>query len=193
MATAQGNIGIREPRFKELSIGAYVFWPVDNNSRTLVSLGLVAVLLIASMRSELWAQAHPADSGASATAEGSPLETAKTAEKGALKNPYSDHGSVAEAGKQIYLAAGYNGCHGMGGGGMAPPSTNEVWIYAKGDDTLFRLIALGSDDLQKQGYTRRGSENVVGPMPPFGGIIKSNDDMWKMISWIRSVNPDSGA
>ena len=76
---------------------------------------------------------------------------------------------------------------------MAPPSTNEVWIYAKGDDTLFRLIALGSDDLQKQGYTRRGSENVVGPMPPFGGIIKSNDDMWKMISWIRSVNPDSGA
>jgi hypothetical protein len=192
MATAQGNIGIREPRFKELSIGAYVFWPVDNNSRTLVSLGLVAVLLIASMRSELWAQAHPADSGASATAEGSPLETAKTAEKARSRTLIQTMEASLKPGK-IYLAAGYNGCHGMGGGGMAPPLTNEVWIYGKDDDTLFRLIALGSDDLQKQGYTRRGSENVVGPMPPFGGIIKSNDDMWKMISWIRSVNPDSGA
>ena len=26
-------------------------------------------------------------------------------------------------------------------------------------------------------------------MPPFGGIIKTSDDLWKIISWIRSVNP----
>jgi hypothetical protein len=28
-------------------------------------------------------------------------------------------------------------------------------------------------------------------MPPFGSIIKTSDDMWKVIAWIRSVNPSS--
>ena len=28
-------------------------------------------------------------------------------------------------------------------------------------------------------------------MPPFGGIIKTSDDLWKVISFIRSVNPNS--
>ncbi len=37
--------------------------------------------------------------------------------------------------------------------------------------------------------SRKGSENVVGPMPPHGGIVKSNDDMWKIIAWIWSINP----
>ena len=27
--------------------------------------------------------------------------------------------------------------------------------------------------------------------PPFGGIIKTSDDLWKVIAWIRSVNPNS--
>jgi hypothetical protein len=79
----------------------------------------------------------------------------------------------------------------MGGGGMGPPLTNEVWVYGKDDDTLFRLVALGSDGLKKQGYSRKGSENVVGPMPPMGKIVKSTDDLWKIIAWIRSINPSS--
>jgi hypothetical protein len=74
---------------------------------------------------------------------------------------------------------------------MGPPLTNPVWVYGKDDDTLFRLIALGSDELQKQGYSRKGSENVVGPMPQMGTVVKSDDDMWKIIAWIRSVNPSS--
>jgi hypothetical protein len=28
-------------------------------------------------------------------------------------------------------------------------------------------------------------------MPPFGGIIKTSDDMWKVVTFIRSVNPSS--
>jgi mono/diheme cytochrome c family protein len=120
----------------------------------------------------------------------SPMETAKSAEKGALKNPYStDDAEVVEEGHEIYMAAGCNGCHGgTGGGGMGPPLTNPVWIYGKDDDTLFRLIALGSDALLEQGYTRTGSENVVGPMPAQGTIVKSTDDMWKIITWIHSIN-----
>jgi mono/diheme cytochrome c family protein len=123
---------------------------------------------------------------------GSPMETAKTAEKGSLKSPYADYASVAPDGHKIFMAAGCNGCHGgTGGGGMGPPLTNQVWIYGKDDDTLFRLVALGSDELQKQGYSRKGSENVVGPMPAQGTIVKSDDDLWKVIAWIRSVNPSS--
>ena len=40
---------------------------------------------------------------------------------------------------------------------------------------LFRLIALGSDELKKQGYTRIKQEVVVGPMPQFGTILKTSD------------------
>ena len=72
----------------------------------------------------------------------------------------------------IAAVPGCNGCHGGGGGGgMAAPLTNPVWIYGDDDDTLFRLIALGTSKLSpanafgKLGYRRKGSENVVGPMP----------------------------
>lgn len=134
----------------------------------------------------------PAPAGGEVTTGGNPAETAKKAEKGSLKNPYADFAKVAEEGHQKFMSAGCNGCHGgTGGGGMGPPLTNQVWVYGKDDDTLFRLIALGSDELQKQGYSRKGSENVVGPMPPMGTIVKSDDDMWKIIAWIRSVNPSS--
>jgi mono/diheme cytochrome c family protein len=134
----------------------------------------------------------PATTGAVQPSGGSPLDTAKKAEKGSLKSPYADFAKVAEEGHQKFMSAGCNGCHGgTGGGGMGPPLTNQVWIYGKDDDTLFRLVALGSDELKKQGYTRKGSENVVGPMPQMGGVVKSDDDLWKIIAWIRSINPSS--
>jgi hypothetical protein len=77
---------------------------------------------------------------------------------------------------------------------MAAPLTNEVWIYGDDDDTLFRVIALGTgslspgDAFQKQGFVRKGSENVVGPMPHFGDIFKTDDEIWKIIAWIRAEN-----
>ena len=60
------------------------------------------------------------------------------------------------------------------------------------DDTLFRIIALvgalsPGDTFQKQGFVRKGSENVVGPMPPFGEILNTDEDVWKIISWIRLI------
>lgn len=136
----------------------------------------------------------PAEGGGEAAGmdpAGNPTKTAEAAEKGALKSPYQDdYESVAEEGHKKYMSAGCNGCHGgTGGGGMGPPLSNPVWIYGNDGDTLFRLIALGTNGLQEQGYTRKGSELVVGPMPPHGNIVKSNDDMWKIIAWIWSINP----
>jgi hypothetical protein len=130
--------------------------------------------------------------GAASAQGGSPVDIAKSAEKGSLKSPYADFKKVAEEGHQKFMGAGCNGCHGgTGGGGMGPPLTNQIWVYGSDDDTLFRLIALGSDELQKQGYSRKGSESVVGPMPQMGTVVKSADDEWKIIAWIRSINPSS--
>jgi mono/diheme cytochrome c family protein len=122
-----------------------------------------------------------------------PLDLIKATPKGGLHNPYNDKiAEIAEEGHKKYLSFSCNGCHGGGGGGgMCVPLTNDTWVYGPDDDTMFRLIALGSVDLTKQGYKRVKSETVVGPMPPFGGIIKNSDDLWKVIAWMRSVNPGS--
>ena len=110
--------------------------------------------------------------------------------RAALKSPYADYARWPRKAIRS-VAAGCNGCHGGGGGGMGRPFTNPVWVYGKDGDTLFRLVALGSDELQKEGYKRKGSENVVGPMPPFGGMVKSNDDVWKIIAGSGRWNPSS--
>lgn len=116
-----------------------------------------------------------------------PLERVAAAPKGTLKNPYTDDATAIEEGKKLYFGKSCNGCHGGGGGGgMCPPLTNTVWVYGDSDDTLFRLISLGSDELKKAGYSRKGTEGVVGPMPPFGELIDSDQDVWKIIAWIRT-------
>jgi mono/diheme cytochrome c family protein len=118
----------------------------------------------------------------------SPIDLVKSTPKGQLANPYKDtQADVVAEGGQLLLSYSCSGCHGGGGGGgMCPPLTNDTWVYGGDDDTLFRLVTLGSDELQKQGYTRTGRENVVGPMPPFGAIIKNADDLWKILAFVRS-------
>jgi mono/diheme cytochrome c family protein len=126
-----------------------------------------------------------------AGAKGSPLLLAQTAKVGTLKNPYqakedAHDQALADEGHKLFGGAGCPGCHGFGGGGgMCPPITNGVWIYGDADDTLFRLVALGSVDLQAQGFTRQAIENIVAPMPSFGSIITNPDDLWKIISWVK--------
>jgi len=121
------------------------------------------------------------------------LDLIKATPKGGLHNPYNDKiAEMAEEGHKKYLSFGCNGCHGGGGGGgMCIPLTNDTWVYGPDDDTVFRLIALGTVELTKQGYKRVKSEVVVGPMPPFDTIIKTSDDLWKVIAWMRSVSPGS--
>lgn len=117
-----------------------------------------------------------------------PLERVSMAPKGTLKNPYTDDPKAIEEGKKIYFGKSCNGCHGGGGGGgMCPPLTNTVWVYGDDDDTLFRLVTLGSQELQKGGYHRKGSEGVVGPMPAFGELIDEDQQLWKIIAWVRTL------
>jgi mono/diheme cytochrome c family protein len=130
------------------------------------------------------AAAAPAGDGKTMT----PPERADATPQGKLKNPYADTDATAvAAGQQLYLNNGCNGCHGgTGGGGMCPPLTNDVWVYGGDDDTLFRLVAYGTQILQSKGYSRKAQENVVGPMPQMGQIVKTDDDLWKILAFVRS-------
>jgi mono/diheme cytochrome c family protein len=141
-------------------------------------------------------QTPAAPSGAQAGAQASPpsgstmapVQRADSAPQGTLKNPYKDSDAgVVDAGRQVYMRYGCSGCHGgTGGGGMCPPLTNDVWVYGGDDDTLFRLMAYGSETLQSKGYSRKGAENVVGAMPPMGQIVQTDDDLWRILTFIRA-------
>ena len=117
-----------------------------------------------------------------------PMEVEASAKIGTLHNPYTGNAQMIAEGKKVFSGAGCPGCHGAGGGGgICPSLKNEIWVYGSDDDTLFRLITLGSDGLQKKGYVRKGMENVVAPMPPFGGILKNDDEVFKAIAYIHSL------
>ncbi len=121
----------------------------------------------------------------------SPLDLVADTAKGGLKNPYTDNPQAIAEGRRLFLANSCNGCHGgTGGGGMGPPLSNAVWVYGPDDDTLFRLLAKGTEELQAEGYTRIARERVVGPMPPFGEIIESSEQLWKIIAFVRSIYND---
>ncbi len=119
-----------------------------------------------------------------------PIDRVNSTEKGTLKNPFSSTDkAITDEGHKIYMGLSCNGCHGGGGGGgMCPPLTNETWVYGGDDDTLFRLITLGSQEFKKKySVERKGQETVVGPMPPFAEIMDDEIKLWKAIAWIRTV------
>ena len=160
-------------------------------------VGLMATLLSAGHQTRAAGAAPPAATPASqAAAPGreapanpmTPVERADATPQGKLKNPYSDSdAAVVQAGGQLYMQYACSGCHGgTGGGGMCPPLTNDVWVYGGDDDTLFRLVAYGSATLQSNGYSRKAEENVVGAMPPMGQIVKTDDDLWRILAFVRA-------
>lgn len=118
-----------------------------------------------------------------------PLDLIAEADAGTLKNPYLGNPDAIAQGHELFLANSCNGCHGgTGGGGMGPALSNGVWVYGIDDDTLFRLVTLGSEQLLANGYSRVAREKVQGPMPPYEGIIENADDLWKILAWVRSVS-----
>jgi mono/diheme cytochrome c family protein len=127
--------------------------------------------------------------GQQAPASGTtPVQRADATPKGQLKNPYADSdAAVVESGSALFLRYGCNGCHGgTGGGGMCPPLSNDTWVYGGDDDTLFRLVAYGTEAFQAKGYSRKSQEQVVGPMPPMGVIVQTDDELWRILAFVRA-------
>jgi mono/diheme cytochrome c family protein len=121
-----------------------------------------------------------------------PVELIEKVPPGGLHSPYQEYAKLAkeeELVKQFRLP-GCNECHGgTGGGGFCPALSQGVWFWGNTDDVLFRLIALGSLELEKRGFQRLQWGSVHGPMPPMAVSIKSADQLWKIIAFIRSINP----
>ncbi|HWM32161.1 MAG TPA: c-type cytochrome [Methyloceanibacter sp.] len=121
-----------------------------------------------------------------------PLELIKTFPPGGLHSPYQDYAKLAKDEPLVkqFRLPGCNECHGGGGGGgFCPALSQGVWFWGNTDDVLFRLIALGSAELEKQGFVRIQWGSVHGPMPPMAVSIKNSDQLWKIIAFIRSINP----
>jgi mono/diheme cytochrome c family protein len=175
----------------------------------LTSLGLLAIgstswVLHAAEETSVKSEKAEAEKTAEAKAVGGeelcckpgdqtpPLELVKKIPPGGLHSPYQDWAKLAkdeELVKQFRLP-GCNECHGGGGGGgFCPALSQGVWFWGNTDDVLFRLISLGSADLEKQGFTRIQYGTVHAGMPMMGHTIKTADHLWKIIAFIRSINP----
>ena len=171
----------------------------------LLALGFVAVVGLP------WV-AHAVDEGsdpAMAAAEGEtaasgdacckagdqtpPEELVKQVSPGGLHSPYPDYAKMAKDDPDLvkqFRLPGCNECHGGGGGGgMCPALSQGIWFWGNTDDVLFRLVTLGSAQLEKSGFTRYQYGSVHAPMPPMAVSIKTADHLWKIIAFIRSLNP----
>ena len=152
--------------------------------KTAPLLATIATLaLLCSLGALAAASATPATNYANISASALVDKTPK----GKLHNPYKDTDQkIVAQGQTLFRSYPCAGCHGGdAGGGMCPPLTKGDWFYGGDDDTLFRLVTLGSVELQKKGYTR-GYGPSSGPMPPMGPIIKNADDLWKILAFVRS-------
>jgi mono/diheme cytochrome c family protein len=157
-----------------------------------IAIGLCAVSLL-SVGGIPWRAQAAEEKCCKAGDETPPLELVKQVPKGELHSPYPDYVKMAKDDPDLvkqFRLPGCNECHGGGGGGgICPALTQGVWFWGNTDDVLFRLVTLGSVGLEKQGYKRLSYGTVHAPMPPMGATIKSADQLWKIIAFIRSINP----
>jgi mono/diheme cytochrome c family protein len=122
-----------------------------------------------------------------------PTELVEKVPPGGLRSPYQDYAKLAKDDPDLvkqFRLPGCNECHGgTGGGGFCPALTQGVWFWGNTDDVLFRLVTLGSAEIEKRGFVRYQYGSVHAPMPPMGMTIKTSDQLWKIIAFIRSINP----
>ena len=154
-------------------------------SRALTGSALLVGMLVAGLGQQCTAGEVAAAANSNAAVM-TPAERVQSAPRGTLKNPYTGQADKIAEGHELFMSYSCSGCHGgTGGGGMCPQINGDVWFYGLEDDTLFRLISLGSVELQKAGFERLGGPGLQ--MPPFGQIIKTDDELWKIIAWIRTI------
>ena len=168
-----------------------------------IIIGLFTVVIIAGMGAFAWqVRATDEPPGATENKGGEcckagdttpPGELVKLVPPGQLHSPYQDYAKLAKDDPDLvkqFRLPGCNECHGgTGGGGMCPALSQGVWFWGNTDDVLFRLVTLGSAELEKSGFDRIAWGSVHGPMPPMGFSIPTSDQLWKIIAFIRSINP----
>jgi len=87
-------------------------------------------------------------------------------------NPCNGIPEALAEGRTIWMQTGCPGCHGMGGGGMCPSAMDDQWKFGGDDEALFKLI--------KGTYPGQTMPNVF-------GLLLKDEQIWKMIAWVRSI------
>jgi cytochrome c(L) len=88
-------------------------------------------------------------------------------------NPYTGQEEAIKQGRALYLRYGCSGCHGVGGGGgMAPALLDDEWTFGSDDETLSHLI---KGEIPQQ------------TMPTLFGTELQDDDIWKILAYVRSL------
>jgi mono/diheme cytochrome c family protein len=154
-------------------------------------LSALLALVLLSISSLPW-QSQAAEECCKAGETTPPTELVKQVPPGGLHSPYQDYAKLAKEEDLVkeFRLPGCNECHGGGGGGgMCPALSQGIWFWGNTDDVLFRLVTLGSAELEKSGFVRYQFGSVHAPMPPMGFSIKTSDELWKIIAFIRSINP----
>ncbi|MGZ5862953.1 MAG: c-type cytochrome [Methyloceanibacter sp.] len=174
--------------------------------RKLIS-GILAIAVIGALSAVVWKASATEEPAKQTEEKGSPetgdecckagdttppTELVDKVPPGQLHSPYQDYAKLAKDEELVkgFRLPGCNECHGGGGGGgMCPALSQGVWFWGNTDDVLFRLVTLGSAELEKRGFERITYGSVHAPMPPMGFSIKTSDELWKIIAFIRSINP----
>lgn len=121
-----------------------------------------------------WNGAHHSDSAHQVgTALGIVLaQKASAQEDQAATNPYSGDPTAVEEGRRLYIKTGCYSCHELSGtgGGMVADLTKTTLS----DGELFKTISKG----------RPGTLMVK-----WGGIL-TDDEIWKIVAYIRSIRSD---
>jgi cytochrome c(L) len=101
------------------------------------------------------------------------LLAAEEPDKPKKLNPYTGNAEAIQQGRVLYLQTGCSGCHGPGGGGgMGPALLDDEWKFGSDDLTLFKLI---KGEIPQQ------------TMPAAFGSVLKDDEIWKIIAFIRSL------
>ncbi len=90
-------------------------------------------------------------------------------------NPFTGNEEAIKEGRQLYLQSGCPGCHGSGGGGAMAGATafiRDTWKFGGDDETYFKVT--------KGTYPGQ-------TMPAVFGAILTDEQVWKIIAWIRSI------
>jgi mono/diheme cytochrome c family protein len=90
-------------------------------------------------------------------------------------NPFTGNEAAIKEGRQLYLQAGCPGCHGSGGGGAMAGATafiRDTWKFGGDDETYFKVT--------KGTYPGQ-------TMPAVFGAVLTDEQVWKIIAWIRSI------
>ncbi|HWG54401.1 MAG TPA: c-type cytochrome [Gemmatimonadaceae bacterium] len=93
-----------------------------------------------------------------------------------IVDPYAGDQAAIKEGDNLFVRMNCAYCHGFTGqGGMGPDLTDNYWRYGGDDASVFQSI-----------YAGRAKG-----MPAWGRML-SEDQIWKLVAYVRTLNPGTG-